>query len=394
MKYLTYEENFLIDNNGFATAKEICQQPRIWREAVENIIQNQATLTEFMEKVLAVPNLRIILTGAGSSAFIGEMVMPYLNKHSDRITESIATTDLVGTPYYYYKKEIPTLQISYARSGNSPESVAASSLGQDLVDEFYEIIITCNAEGKLAQMTDNGPKRLLLLMPEEAHDEGFAMTSSYSSMAISTLAIFQLNKLQDFKKDVNALSTAVESFILKESEALKAYAAYDFTRYITLGSGMLRGLSRECALKMLELTAGRVNANYDTPLAFRHGPKSAVNNKTLTLFFLSADPYTLKYDVDLVKELYSEKKEDMILVVGNHLTTELESLCDHAFDVKLPDFALDLDAYLPFAYLSMAQIFAFNKSLHMKITPDNPCPTGLVNRVVQGVTIHPYTAGK
>ena len=34
---------------------------------------------------------------------------------------------------------------------------------------------------------------------------------------------------------------------------------------------------------------------------------------------------------------------------------------------------------------------AVMKSLSMGITPDNPCPTGEVNRVVKGVTLYPYT---
>ena len=31
------------------------------------------------------------------------------------------------------------------------------------------------------------------------------------------------------------------------------------------------------------------------------------------------------------------------------------------------------------------------QSLSLGITPDNPCPTGEVNRVVKGVTLYPYT---
>jgi tagatose-6-phosphate ketose/aldose isomerase len=33
---------------------------------------------------------------------------------------------------------------------------------------------------------------------------------------------------------------------------------------------------------------------------------------------------------------------------------------------------------------------AFEKSLQLGLGPDNPCPTGEVNRVVQGVTIYPF----
>jgi tagatose-6-phosphate ketose/aldose isomerase len=49
------------------------------------------------------------------------------------------------------------------------------------------------------------------------------------------------------------------------------------------------------------------------------------------------------------------------------------------------------NAYLGFNYIVAAQMLALYKSLSYNITPDNPCPTGEVNRVVKGVILHPYT---
>ena len=42
-------------------------------------------------------------------------------------------------------------------------------------------------------------------------------------------------------------------------------------------------------------------------------------------------------------------------------------------------------------YILFAQTLAVLKSLSLDTTPDNPCPTGEVNRVVKGVTLYPYT---
>ncbi|MCP6335832.1 sugar isomerase, partial [Klebsiella pneumoniae] len=50
----------------------------------------------------------------------------------------------------------------------------------------------------------------------------------------------------------------------------------DIQRVIWLGSGMLQGIAHESALKLLELTAGKISASYESPLGFRHGPKSLV----------------------------------------------------------------------------------------------------------------------
>ncbi|EGU60644.1 tagatose-6-phosphate kinase AgaZ, partial [Vibrio nigripulchritudo ATCC 27043] len=51
------------------------------------------------------------------------------------------------------------------------------------------------------------------------------------------------------------------------------------------------------------------------------------------------------------------------------------------------------EAWLCFPYILFCQMLAFEKSLHLGLGPDNPCPTGEVNRVVQGVTIHPFIHG-
>lgn len=389
MSYLSIEENELKLAKGYHTAKEISQQPDVWKKVISEIERNSDIKT-FLENVLSIKDLQIILTGAGTSAFAGEMIFPYLNQNISQPVKAIATTDLVGSPYYFFKRALPTLMISFARSGNSPESVAASKLGKQMVDHFYEIIVTCNAEGDLAKNSINNPNTLLLVMPEETNDIGFAMTSSFSSMALATLAIFNYAQLLNMKSDVERLAEAVEALLKSATSKLKDLATKSFDRYIVLGSGMLQGLSRECALKMLELTAGKISTNFDTPLGFRHGPKSIINNSTLILLLLSDHPYTRKYDQDLLLEMYREKDQNLVIVSGNRLSEEVKANADFNFDLELPEFILSSDLYEPFMFLVICQTLAFFKSVACKITPDNPCPTGEVNRVVQGVKIYDY----
>ena len=47
------------------------------------------------------------------------------------------------------------------------------------------------------------------------------------------------------------------------------------------------------------------------------------------------------------------------------------------------------DALLALPFVLLAQLLALHTSVRLGRTPDNPFPTGEVNRVVQGVTIHP-----
>jgi len=140
---------------------------------------------------------------------------------------------------------------------------------------------------------------------------------------------------------------------------------------------------------MLELTAGRVVTMYDTPMGFRHGPKSIVDDTTLTVVYLSDDPYTRQYELDLVKEMSGQRKANKIVAVMNRMDEEAAALVDYAVSFDL-DGAYE-NVLLGLDYILFAQTLAVLKSLSLSITPDNPCPTGEVNRVVQGVTLYPYT---
>lgn len=387
-KLLGMELKRLEDCSGINTAKEIVQQPSTWREAVKNLYNNKNNIKIFLEEFLSKDNYRIILTGAGTSAFAGETCEPYLTKILNKKVEAIATTDLVASPKNYFIKDIPTLLISFARSGNSPESVHAVNLANELVDELYQVVITCNENGKLALNTREDEKSLLLLMPPQTNDLGFAMTSSFTTMVLSCIGIFNINNINDFTKDVENLSASVERFIENNIDKISNLTDEDFERIIYLGSGTSKGIARESALKVLELTAGIVNASYDTPLGFRHGPKSVINDKSITTIYISNDKYTRLYDIDLAKEILAHRKGDKIVLVGCDIENSLKENVDYAFDLEKIDYTVGNEALLPLQQIVFGQILSFLKSENLGITPDNPCPTGEVNRVVQGVVIY------
>ncbi|MGL4911485.1 MAG: SIS domain-containing protein [Romboutsia sp.] len=373
---------------GLNTSKEIIQQPDAWREAVENLVKNKESIKDFMDKFLAKKDYRIILTGAGTSAFAGETCEPYLTSLINKRVEAIATTDLVATPNNYFIKNVPTLLVSFARSGNSPESVHAVSLAGELVDDLYQVVITCNEDGKLAKNTKEDEKSLLLLMPKQTNDLGFAMTSSFTTMVLSAMAVFNIENVENFANDTEKLAQSATDFLENNAETVTKLANEEFERIIYLGSGTAKGIARESSLKVLELTAGIVNANYDTPLGFRHGPKSVVDESTITVIYISNDEYTRKYDLDLTREMLGHRKNDKVAVVGCDVDDEITSKADYYFELENINYSVKNEALLPLQQIMFGQMLSFLKSVSLDITPDNPCPTGEVNRVVQGVILH------
>ena len=366
---LTYQQTLLESQGGLWTAKEICQQPRIWREAYSHIEEDREALASWLSPLLAQENLRIILTGAGTSAYVGDSVAPHLTQQTGRVFEAISTTDIVGNAQQYLLKNVPTLLVSYGRSGNSPESVAAVNLANQVIDNCHHLVITCNPEGSLALSAKGASNVFSVLMPEGTLDQSFAMTSSFSSMLVSTLAIFAPQSEQ-----LEAAATAAESFFTNGIDAVKAQAKIDVKRLVFLGAGGLQGIAKEAALKVLELTAGKVISYFESPLGFRHGPKSLVDESTEIIFLSSTDAYTKQYDQDLLAELARDEQAKAITVLDGQL---------------FGDFADLDDVWAGLPYIVYCQVFSFFKSINANITPDNPCPTGEVNRVVQGVTLYP-----
>ena len=387
-KLLGLEISKLEDCSGLNTAKEIIQQPDTWRESVKNLIKNKIEIKSFIDSFLSKKEFRIILTGAGTSAFAGEVCEPYLTSLLNKRVEAIATTDLVASPKSYFIKDIPTLLVSFARSGNSPESVHAVNLASQLVDDLYQIVITCNENGKLAKNTVNDEKSLLLLMPPQTNDLGFAMTSSFTTMVLNAMAVFNINNIENFSSDVDKLSNSVNDFIENNIEKVTSLANEDFERIVYLGSSTSKGIARESALKVLELTAGKVNASYDTPLGFRHGPKSVVDDNTVSVIYISNDEYTRKYDLDLAKEMLTHKKNDKVVIVGDNIEEDILNKADYVFNVENINYTVENEVLLPLQQIIFGQMLSFLKSVNLGITPDNPCPTGEVNRVVQGVILH------
>lgn len=387
-KLLGLEISRLEDCSGLNTAKEIIQQPDTWRESVKNLIKNKIEIKSFIDSFLSKKEFRIILTGAGTSAFAGEVCEPYLTSLLNKRVEAIATTDLVASPKSYFIKDIPTLLVSFARSGNSPESVHAVNLASQLVDDLYQIVITCNENGKLAKNTVNDEKSLLLLMPPQTNDLGFAMTSSFTTMVLNAMAVFNINNIENFSSDVDKLSNSVNDFIENNIEKVTSLSNEDFERIVYLGSSTSKGIARESALKVLELTAGKVNASYDTPLGFRHGPKSVVDDETVSVIYISNDEYTRKYDLDLAKEMLAHKKNDKVVIVGDNIEEDILNKADYVFNVENINYNVENKVLLPLQQIIFGQMLSFLKSVNLGITPDNPCPTGEVNRVVQGVILH------
>lgn len=368
---------------GAHTAEEIAQQPALWLALADVLEGARERIDAFLGDALRRPGQRVIFTGAGSSGFIAEMVADQINAQWPADVRAIHTTTLLTHPALYLQRDRPTLLVSFGRSGSSPESVAAVDLVRAQVDDARFLDITCNADGALAQRGHGRGDTLSLLMPPASCDRAFAMTSSLSCMLLAALSVFDGALWAERIARLRRLAERGTQALSKWDAPVATLARADISRVIYLGSGPLEATAREAALKVLELTAGRVLALANSPLGFRHGPKSTLDGTTLVVVLRSAQPLARRYEQDLLEELRRDGIAARVISVG-----------PAGSDGADGDFLLDVpalpDPWLAPLWLVMAQCFALQRSAALGLTPDNPFPDGTVNRVVQGVTIHAH----
>lgn len=371
------------------TWEEIIQQPSIWKEELEIVKKNLKSIGEFINRVKG-EKVKVIFTGAGSSEFVGNTLCSYVNSKVDIDVLSVPTTDIVSMPEQYLEKDVATILVSCARSGNSPESVATVNLADKLVKNIHHIFITCNPEGQLAKISKEGENKYLLLMPERTNDKGFAMTGSFSSMVVAGVLILLRENFTELEEKVAYVSSVVEKNIDRILENIEIITDLDLERIVYLGDGALKGLAEEVSLKVLELTGGKLASFYNTFLGFRHGPKSIVNEKTAIVCMKSNNSHTRVYELDLLKEFKNEGGKKKIVVLDTIFDEEVKNNCDYYFSFNDEKLGKIEEVFAGLGYLVYGQLLSLMKSAKLGINPDNPCPTGEVNRVVKGVIIHEY----
>lgn len=349
----------MTDLNRHATWREIHAQPGIWADWGRRL-----PVAELRTWVAGQDIDEVWFCGAGSSAYLGDILCAHLPLGRFR---AVPTTDLVSRPARFISGRKP-LVVSFGRSGNSAESLGTLNALDVLAPHAPRLNITCNAGSALAKRASPGRA---LVLPEATHDAGFAMTSSFTTMLLTALAIFDpgLEGLV-FSANSETLSRLLTALLPQFSA--RASQTRLPQRAVFLGAGPLAFAAREAALKVMELTGGQVAALWDSTLGFRHGPKSFVRHGTDVWLFLSADPQAAPYDADLLQELRQQFPDSLITSVGP------------GGDIDLPSDGCNL--VLP---VVLAQVLAVTWSDRLGLNVDDPfAGLGTLSRVVSGVRLH------
>jgi len=375
---------------AFYTVAEIYQQPAVWKKTAGLLIKNTEGMIKFLidAEILNNHNAVIYITGAGSSEFVGNAVAPFLQKELACTVISVSTTDFITQPENYLLPGKKILVISLGRSGNSPESIATFEKTSDFSEDVSQLVVTCNKEGKLAELARLDSRSYSVILPEETNDVSLVMTSSYSSMALSMLYLAYFNKRDDFLKLTDLVSQSAEYILGNWADCVKNFITKDTQRIQYLGTCELKGAANESWLKVLEMTDGQVVSMFNSYLGLRHGPQVFADKTSLVIAFISSDDYRRRYEIELLQEMQNKEQAQDYLFVCQNPNDRIKALQGQVLEVLPVGSEVIPEAFRVLSDTVVGQLNGVFKSLQLNLKPDNPSISGVINRVVSGVTIY------
>jgi len=299
---------------------------------------------------------------------------------------AVPSTDLLTHHEQLVLPERRHLWISFSRSGDSPESVAVLQEALEIRPDILHLIVCCNAKGRMLRASAGAPQVLGICLDDAVNDRGLAMTSSFTNMLIFGQCLAHAGNLGPYEEILGQLVLAGQSFLPLAAECAAELAPLSFTRACMVGSGPLRAVARESALKLLELTAGKTSTMSESALGLRHGPMAVLDKDTLFVCFLSGSKRVQKFEMDLLEEIGNKRLVRGRIVVAGHSLARANSLAERCLAPSTP--LIVADDYRPPVDVMFGQLLGLFFSLRWNLRPDSPSPSGAISRVVQNVNIH------
>ena len=373
------------------TPREISQQPSTWNTTYQRCRDRIDGLNQILRRAGvgrgSMSSPTVYLIGAGTSDYTGRALAPLLRERWGCDVWAVPSTTMLTEFEHFHRAGREYLWISFSRSGESPEGVALLERALAKTREIHHIAVTCSKNGRMAQLCEAQPDRALAIILDDAvNDRGLAMTSSFTNMVLAGQCIANAEELNSFAPVVSNLAEIGRQFLPTAADVASSLTTLGCTRACFVGSAALRAVADECALKVVELSAGRVTTLAETPLGLRHGPMSSVDGNTLFVAFLANDSRRRGYELDLLREMNRKQLGKCRAVISAQGAEDLSGLAD--FYLTLPNATELPDLYRPVLDVMLGQLIGLFSSLRCGLKPDQPSPDGTITRVVQPIKLY------
>jgi len=379
------------------TPREIAQQPKTWETTLEIFKQHRQRICDFLDSVGVREALEqrpvVMLIGAGTSDYIGQALELLIRQKWGCEVLTVASTDMLPNLAEYVVPGRKYLWISFSRSGDSPEGVAVLEQAIQLYPEVAHLVVTCNSKARMMEICKGSKRSCVVVLDDAVNDRSLAMTSSFTNMVVMGQCLANAWSIEEYTSILFLLVSAGEQMLTRAADEAERIAAQGYTRICFIGGGALASVAKESALKVLEMTAGQVQAMSETVLGLRHGPMAALDKQTLFVCFVSGDERRAKYASDLLSEIGEKGIVGERVAVGTAAAkAEIAPFCDWYLAIDdasthSEEEAIS-DSYRAVVDVIFGQMLGLYCSVAHELKPDSPSPDGVINRVVQKFRIY------
>lgn len=327
------------------TIQEILFQPKAWEKTIKAFSEQKAEIITYLKNY---QTAEIILTGCGTSYYLPLTGSALYTKLTGEKSRGVPASEIMLFPQTVFARDQNYLLIPISRSGKTPETLSATRYMKEVVGGGT-LLISCTEGSEIAGYSD-----FSLVCPEAAEETKY-MTKSFTSMLLGfqLLIAFKTGN-KSFEKELIRLPEHGERLIRKYQSFLEQLAGNQyFNLYIYLGHGPLYGIAAESMLKIKEMACTHAEAYHG--MEFMHGPKYAVNDKTLITYLLSDS--VRNQEIDLLRRI--KELGGNIKIICEESTPEILEIADDVFELRC---GLSEDA-TPVLIMLLTQLYGYYRAL-------------------------------
>jgi len=331
--------------NEIYNQPQACEQTLASADARQRILAALGPLQQYTE---------IVLTGCGSSYNLAKCASFAWSAILGRPVRAIASSELMGFPEVYLGAGARPLVLAISRTGGTTEvQLAVERMRSEY--KARALAITGQPDSAVGAVCDAE------IAFTECHEESIVMTQAFTCMLTGLYLLADGAAGWRNRSGLSLIPCLISASVERYAETLQRIAEDGHTReFVYLGSGVMKGLSDECSLKMTEMALSPTTSHRS--LEFRHGPKAALDEGSQVVIFPVAAE--LPHLETLLSEIRATEAQALIITTeGNFDSSGSGSL---RLGAELSEFLR------PALYAHIGQLLACWRSLSKGLNPNSP----------------------